>query len=170
MSAFDPRRILEVLHAHEVDYVLVGGLGGALHGSPLPTLDVDIVPSLEKSNLDRLADALNEMETVMRVASDPFEIKLEFTGRSLQKWLIEFRFLNLATRYGRLDLIERPAGTAGYRDLAPNASGERIGDFEVRLAALEDIIRSKSASDRERDRQQLPTLRRLLERKRPENS
>jgi hypothetical protein len=34
--------------------------------------------------------------------------------------------------------------------------------FVVPVAALEDIIRSKEAADREKDRQVLPTLRLLL--------
>jgi hypothetical protein len=36
----------------------------------------------------------------------------------------------------------------------------------VRVAALEDIIRSKEAANRDKDRQALPTLRLLLEKAR----
>jgi hypothetical protein len=36
----------------------------------------------------------------------------------------------------------------------------------VPVAALEDIIRSKEAANREKDRQALPTLRSLLEKRR----
>ena len=38
-----------------------------------------------------------------------------------------------------------------------------LEDVEVRTASLADVIRSKEAAGRERDRQALPTLRRLLE-------
>lgn len=141
-----------------------------LHGSPLPTTDIDIVPALDKSNLDRLAAALKELDAVMMTGDAREAVQLRFTGKSLQKWLVEFRLLNLRTRYGRLDLIYRPAGTEGYRELASNAKSERIGEIEIRLAALEDIIRSKQAVARERDLEQLPTLRRLLERKQGEET
>lgn len=45
---FDPERILQVLHAHEIGYVLVGGLAATLHGSPAVTYDVDIVAALAR--------------------------------------------------------------------------------------------------------------------------
>lgn len=164
---FDPRQILEVLFRHKVQYVLVGGIAGTLHGSPLPTEDVDIVPALEKTNLDRLAAALRELDAVIVASDAPDGLPLEFTGKSLQKWIVDFHFLNLQTRFGRLDLLYRPAGTSGFRDLASSAKAQQLGVIEVRVAALEDIIRSKQAAARERDLTHLPTLRRLLERKRP---
>lgn len=105
----------------------------------------------------------------MMASDEPEGVELDFSGKSLQKWLVDFRFLNLSTRFGRLDLLYRPAGTEGYRDLASNAKTELIAEVEVRLAALEDIIRSKQAAGRERDLQHLPTLRRLLERKNEED-
>jgi hypothetical protein len=165
---FDPRRMLEIFAKHRVEYVVVGGIGGALHGSPMSTDDVDIVPDLKKTNLDSLAAALNEMNARIQSSEAPEGIAVQFTGKDLQKWIVDFRFLNLSTDYGKLDLIHRPSGTAGYRDLARNAETLQVGDLGVRIAALEDIIRSKQAVARERDLAQLPTLRMLLEKKRAE--
>jgi hypothetical protein len=161
---FNPRRILEILSAHDVEYVVVGGIGAVLHGSPMSTFDLDIVPAMSRSNLSRLADALRELKAVARAAGEGEGVKLDFTGKSLNKWLVEFRFLNLRTSFGDLDLLYRPAGTRGYSDLAAGAQEEQIGEIGVRVASLEDIIRSKQAAARDRDLEQLPTLRRLLER------
>ena len=33
MTEFDPDRLLQVLHQHDVRYVLIGGLAAALRGS-----------------------------------------------------------------------------------------------------------------------------------------
>ena len=55
-----------------------------------------------------------------------------------------------------------PSGTKGYADLAERAETVDIGDVEVRVAALEDIVRSKAAAGREKDEVVLPTLHRLL--------
>lgn len=38
-EAFGFREILEVLTRHGVEFVVVGGLAGVLHGSPIPTRD-----------------------------------------------------------------------------------------------------------------------------------
>ena len=165
MTQFNPRRMLETLAKHGVDFVLVGGLGGALHGSPMSTDDVDIVPSLKKTNLDSLAAALNEMNARLMSSEAPEAIRAHFTAKDLQKWIVDFRFLNLVTDYGNLDLIHRPSGTGGFQELFTSADELDIGGTKVRVAALEDIIRSKQAVARERDLAQLPTLRLLLDQK-----
>lgn len=165
MTAFDPEGILRVLARHGVDYIIVGGIGGVLHGSPLSTNDVDIVPALKKTNVEALATALKELNARMMAEGVPGGVKVQWTGKGLQKWIVDFQFLNLETDLGRLDLIHRPGGTRGYRDLATKAEPVFLDDIEVRVAALEDIIRSKQAVGRERDLEHLPTLRLLLENK-----
>lgn len=163
---FDPTEILRVLGRHRVDHIVIGGIGGVLHGAPMSTDDVDIVPALQKANLDSLADALNELDARILVADEPDGLKVDFTGKRLRRWIVDFRFLNLTTKFGRLDLLYKPGGTTGYLDLAANAESFDIEGLEIRVAALEDIIRSKQAVARDRDLEQLPTLRMLLESKR----
>jgi hypothetical protein len=164
---FDPEHILKTLARHRVDLILVGGIGGVLQGSPLATRDVDIVPETSKANLDLLAVALNELNARLMSADAPGgSIRLEWTGKDLQRWIVDFRFLNLATDYGQLDLIHRPGGTDGYGDLARGAVVVAVDDVEIKVAALEDIIRSKGAVGRERDLEQLPTLQQTLEARR----
>ena len=162
---FAPRKILEILERHNVAYVLVGGVAGTLHGSPLSTDDLDIVPDLSQGNLDSLARALNAMNARIRAADYPEGIAAEFTGKRLKKWVVEFRFLNLTTDFGRLDVMQRPGGFTGYEELATNAERLEVGSLEIAVAALEDIIRSKETVARERDLAQLPTLKKLLEKK-----
>lgn len=161
--AFRPRRLLEVLESHEVEYVLIGGVASALHGAPFTTVDLDAVPAPESSNLDRLAAALDDLDAVLRDAETPEGIRIEWSGHLLKKALADFRFLRFDTRHGYLDLLHRPAGTKGFSDLARDAIDLDLGTVRVRVAALEDIIRTKQAAGRPRDLEQLPTLRRLLE-------
>lgn len=161
---FDPKRILKTLARHGVDAIVVGGIGGVLHGSPVLTDDVDVVPLLKTTNLDALADALNELNARLMSAEAPGgSIAIDWRGKDLQRWIVDFRFLNLATDHGQLDLIHRPGGTTGYDDLAKAARVVEVDDVEIKVAALEDIIRSKEAVARQRDLEQLPTLRLLLE-------
>lgn len=163
-SPFQPKKILEVLHKHDVKCVVLGGLAGTMYGSNLPTSDVDICPSLVTSDLDRLAAALKELNAVAMAEGEPGGLKLDWTGRNLKKWLADVKFFNLMTHYGQLDLIYCPAGTQGYRDLAKSAQVKNLGEgVEIRVAALGDVIRSKQAAGRQRDLEQLPTLRKLLE-------
>jgi hypothetical protein len=65
---------------------------------------------------------------------------------------------------GRVDISWLPSGTRGYPDLVQDALAYELDDIVVPVASLADVIRSKEAAGRERDRTALPTLRLLLER------
>ncbi|GEM_PF-2496763 len=56
-----------------------------------------------------------------------------------------------------------PSGTHGYDDLRRDATELEILGVHVPLASLADIIRSKEAADRPKDRLTLPMLRRILD-------
>jgi hypothetical protein len=158
--AFDPEAMLRVLQKHRVDYVLIGGLAASLHGSPHVTTDVDITPSRDAANLERLAAALVELDARIRAEGEPAGLPFDRSPRLLAGMAM----LNLTTRHGDLDIAFEPAGTRGYEDLRRNALEIRIRRTRVVLAALADVIRSKEAAGREKDRLTLPTLRRLLDR------
>lgn len=157
---FDPAAILRILEEHGVRYVLIGGLAGTLYGSPHVTTHVDITPDDGRDNLERLAAALEELDARVRTEGEPEGLPFDRSAEMLQRSEI----LNLTTRFGDLDLTFRPAGTDGYDDLRRGALEMEIHDTTVTVAALADVIRSKEASGREKDRLTLPTLRRLLER------
>ncbi|HET9783645.1 MAG TPA: hypothetical protein VFP94_01675 [Terriglobales bacterium] len=63
-------RLLRTLHAHQVQFILVGGLSAVLQGAPVHTQDVDIVPLREPENLTRLLAALQELGAVYRTQPD----------------------------------------------------------------------------------------------------
>jgi predicted nucleotidyltransferase len=159
-APFDPEAILRVLGDHGVRYVLVGGLAATLYGSPYVTTDVDIAPDRSPDNLRTLANALEEVEARMRVEGEPNGLPFDRSAEMLAR----LEILNLTTRYGDLDIAFVPTGTRGYDDLRRNAIELTIHDTQIVVAALADVIRSKQASNREKDRLTLPTLRRLLER------
>ena len=160
---YRPDKILEVLERHRVVYVVIGGLAAEIHGSPYITRDVDVTPARNRENFAKLASALIELEARLRVPGldEPIEVPLD--ERSFQQgttW-------TYVTKHGNLDVALLPDGTRGYEDLRRAATWERItDDLEVSVAALSDVIRSKEAAGREKDRVVLPALRQVLERSR----
>ncbi len=159
MPRFQPEELLRTLERFGVRYVVIGGVGATLHGSPLPTRDADICPSGDARNLEHLAAALREMEARIRTEDAPEGLPFACDAHFLR----QMKLLNLTTRFGDLDLSFAPSGTGGYEDLSPRSVRYDLGEgLVVPVAALEDIIRSKEATDREKDRQALPTLRLLL--------
>jgi len=71
---------------------------------------------------------------------------------------------NLTTRYGDLDITVTPSGTFGYDDLRREAIDIEIRGVHVKLASLADVVRSKEAAGRDKDRRALPVLRELVAR------
>jgi hypothetical protein len=63
---FQLRKLLERLVEHDVEFVIVGGLAGVLHGSPINTQDVDIVYKISEANAERLLRALASLDAVFR--------------------------------------------------------------------------------------------------------
>ncbi len=88
VHALDTERIIRVLGAHDVEYVLVGGLAALAQGSTIATADADVLPQLDTANLERLLDALEELRAALLVgekrqameAGDPWEA-MELNGR-----------------------------------------------------------------------------------------
>lgn len=160
MGVFAPQEILAALDRHGVRYVVIGGLAAILHGAPHVTTDVDIVPEEALRNLERLSVVLRELNAKIRVAGEEDGVPFGHDADSLAR----VRIWNLVTDVGNLDITFQPSGTYGYEDLRRDAVRMTVRGVEVPVAALADVIRSKEAADRQRDRAILPTLRRILER------
>jgi len=154
-----PDKLLAVLREHGVRFVLVGGFAAVIHGSPYVTTDVDVVPERTEANLERLSDALDAMHARVWTAAEPEGLPFGHDARSL----LDVKVWNLVTDHGRLDLTFVPSGTTGYDDLVRDAVELSILGVKVDVASLADVIRSKEAAGREKDRLVLPVLRRLLE-------
>lgn len=169
MAEFDPVSTLRVLVRHRVDFVVIGGIAARLRGAPLLTQDVDVTPASDRNNMRRLAAALEDLEARLRTATEPEGVPFPFDPRLLEtatEW-------TLATKFGDLDLAVSPAGTHGYEDLIRDAESLTVAlepRLEVMVASLSDVIRSKEAAGREKDRAALPLLRRTLEELGPDQS
>ena len=156
---FSPLELFEALDRAGVEYVVIGGLAATLHGSPLRTNDADISPARTAANADRLAAALAALGAKLRTTAEPFGVDFPLDGA----FLLATDTWSLVTTAGNLDIAWEPAGTRGYDDLRAGAVRYELGGLDVLVASLLDVIRSKQAANREKDRQALPTLRRLAE-------
>jgi hypothetical protein len=144
-----------------VQYVLIGALGARMQGFPRVTADADVTPERSPANLERLAAALRELGAKISTETVPEGLAFDCTPAMLARaetW-------NLVTRAGRLDLAFVPAGTTGYDDLAPKAIHFSVFDADLAVARLEDILRSKIAADRSKDRQDVLIIREMLARR-----
>jgi hypothetical protein len=154
---FRPEEMLRVLADHGVRSVLIGGFAAVIHGSPYVTTDIDVVPEATEENLELLSSALRELHAKVWTPNDPDGLAFDHDPASLAANQI----MNLVTDFGRLDITFEPSGTAGYEDVARDAVRLTILGVKVDVASLADVIRSKEAAGRDKDRLALPVLRRL---------
>lgn len=160
MSAFDPERILRALAGRCVSYVLVGATAARLQGFPRLTADADITPARDNENLDRLAAALRDLHARVYTESVPEGLPFSCDGARLAR----SKLWNLITDAGRIDIVFEPSGTQGFEDLARSVVTFQVFGIDVRAACLEDILRSKQASNRLQDQQDVIVLREMLRR------
>ena len=155
---FDPVRICEILNEEGVDYVVIGGMAAVIHGSALPTRDVDVVPARDSTNLDRLAHALRRMNAMIRTSDEPVPAPLD--GALLGS--VPF-ILNLVSDFGDIDLTFAPAGGPdGFAGWRSHALRLEIADgVSVYVGSLDDVIASKRAANRPKDQRDLPYLESL---------
>lgn len=162
MAEYDPVGILRVLHDHRVRFVVIGGVAARLQGAPLITQDLDVTPAADRANLRALAEALTALGARLRTPKEPDGVSFPITAEMLaaaDAW-------TLITSRGDLDLAFTPDGTGGYRDLAASSDMLQVSDdppLRVSVASLADVIRSKEAAGRAKDRAAMPLLRQTLE-------
>ncbi len=161
ISPLDPERLIRALNRHKVQFVLIGALAARLHGFPRLTADADITPANDATNLERLATALRELKAKVYTESVPEGLRFDCSAATLKR----ARMWNLVTNAGRLDIAFSPAGTKGYTDLAKGAVKFEAFGVHFLASSIDDIIRSKEAAGRPKDREDVVLLRALKRRR-----
>ena len=62
--------LLQRLHAHNVEFVLVGGFAAVVHGGTLLTRDLDVCCRFSEENLRRIGAAVVDLHPVHRTRPD----------------------------------------------------------------------------------------------------
>jgi hypothetical protein len=140
----DERYLTELVHAlHEVglEAIVVGATAAVLQGAPVMTQDIDLLVRTTKRNEEKIAALANllggswfrvsQLSSVRTLVGTPLQVDLLFDA--LPGGL---RFESLKSRAHRL----------------------RVGSHDALVADLADVIASKRAADRPKDRVHLPLL------------
>jgi hypothetical protein len=161
-DALDPVPLLEYLHEHGVEHIVVGGFAVNAHGFIRVTKDLDVVPRPTEENLTRLSKALRDLDATVLDAGDfePQELPMDPT---LPADLAQGGNFCLLTRIGRLDVMQWLSGIDTddlYAEFDPEAVDGTVEGVPVRVCGLEHLRAMKRAAGRPQD---LEDLRRLGE-------
>jgi len=153
--------ILQRLVARGVDFVVIGGIAGVLHGSSRATFDLDVCFATDRANLEALGEVLVGLDARLKGVEEsvPFVPDAATLRRA--------EVLTLDTAAGELDVLAKPSGAPRYDVLRRRAERYDLGGFSVLVASLDDLIAMKQAAGRPKDRadvDELETIRRLRRR------
>lgn len=149
---FDPVGLFKLLQDHKVDFVVIGGIAAAIHGSPSVTQDLDVCYSLGPENLEKLAAALKAGEAKLRGAPDDLPFQLDAAT------LLAGDHFTFSTKFGDFAILGNPVGSGGYDGLKSTAQLVDLEDIEVPVASLDSLMQMKRASGRAKELYELEIL------------
>jgi hypothetical protein len=154
----DDKALLSRLQSHEVDFVIIGGVCGLMHGVPLVTKDLDICCCFASDNLRRLESAVGDLHPFHRMAAT--KLPLELTDELCSR----LKNLYLQTDLGILDCLSEVAGVGSYEQAVERSVTYRLSYGAFRILSIDALIAAKEAVGRERDREAVRYLRAIKER------
>jgi len=157
----DFRALVQALSEGRVDFIIIGGLAAAVHGSARLTQDVDCLYSRAPANLERLVAALGAHAPYLRGAPPglPFEWSVATIERGLN--------FTLTTDLGDLDLLGEIPGGGDYDALRRQAVEVDLFGRRCLCLGLAPLIRVKRAAGRPKDLEALAELEALLDERGP---
>lgn len=155
-----PAGLLAALRSGDVAFVLLGVAAAGLRTgrrleAPEPPA---ICPADDRANLVALCGVLAAIAARLRTPDGLGTLPFDRTPAEL----LSRDVTPLSTTEGDLDVMLRPAGTGGYRDLVRGASTIAVQGMDVPVVALADLVRHLEAAGI--DRTVVHALRRLVER------
>jgi len=158
------KEIVSTLNRAEVRYLVAGGLAVAAHGYGRLTYDVDLVISLEASNVVKAFQSLESLG---------YQPRVPVTGEQLadaslrREWIEQkgMRVLNLfsdAHRETPVDIfVYEPFD---FEDAYSGAMAEELEDgITVRFVDIQTLIGMKEGTGRAKDRDDVEHLRKIAE-------
>ncbi len=135
---------------HRLEAVMIGNAAAALHGAPVTTLDIDFMFRKTPTNLTKLKAVARDFAATIFQPYYPVSglYRLANDDQGLQ-----------------LDFMARIDGIRSFEGLRSRAELIEFGQYKLYVASLADIIASKRAANRDRDRAVLEILEKTLEQK-----
>ncbi len=131
-----------VFNKYNIKYLFIGKGAAILYGYPGTTQDVDIFPKKSRKNCLNLIEALKELG---------FDL-----DDKIQEAIIEGKdFIQIRLGPFPLDIAFAPDGIESFEEAQKRME---VIDGRFPCASIDDIIASKKAAKRQRDKEELPRL------------
>lgn len=134
--------LANVFLKHKVDYLIIGKSGAIIYGFPDTTQDIDIFPKKITDNGRKIVASLKELG---------FNI-----DRRLEEAIMSGKdFIQIRGGPFDIDLIFAPDGLESFDKIK---NGSVLVEKKYPVASINDIIKSKKAASRQKDKEVLTRL------------
>jgi predicted nucleotidyltransferase len=151
--------LLKYLLENKLDFVLIGGFAGVLHGSSSVTKDVDICALLSTEQIDKLRQILRPLNPKHRMTPQ----KLSFMTNPIGNQVLNNLYLD--TDLGQLDILTEVKGVGGFEEIATRSVTVEVFGYPCKIMSMDDLIASKKAMGRDKDKIVLRELEIIRKRK-----
>jgi hypothetical protein len=142
----DFEEFIELLNKNEVKYVIVGAYAISFHGRPRNTGDIDFFISNSKGNIENLLTTLKEF------GFDSLKLTVDDFGGD--------KMLQLGYEPNRIDILTDISGIT-FAKAWNNREKGIYGHQTTYFISLDDLIKNKKASNRNKDISDLELLEKL---------
>jgi hypothetical protein len=137
--------VLAAVRKVRLEAIVVGSVAGVLQGSPVTTQDLDLLVRDTPANRKKIAALGAALGCRPRPISElSSALRLDLPAATVDL------------------LFDRLPGNLSFQALRARSLAMPLGEGTALVARLEDVIASKVASGRPKDRAQLPVLRETL--------
>jgi len=151
------KALLSRLKEQKVEFVIIGGVCGVLHGASLVTLDLDICCRFSRENLRRIETAVKDLHPRHRLTAG--KLPLELTDELCNS----LKNIYLNTDWGILDCLSEVAGIGDYEQVLQRSIPYGMSYGEFRILNLDALIVAKAAAGRQKDLDAIRLLQAIKE-------
>lgn len=139
--------LAKALRVARLEAIVIGNSASMLNGAPVTTQDIDLLIRDTRTNRRKLLRFAEEIGG---------SVPMPVSELSKVEWIEGRLAVPVEIHYDRI------SGGLTFSSIRSRAQIVDVGDEKLRVAALSDIIRSKQAAARPKDRAVLPILRDTL--------
>jgi hypothetical protein len=148
--------LLQLLLENDVDFVLIGGFAGVVHGSTQVTRDLDICSLVTPAQVVKLRDVLKDLHPRHRM--NPSSKPSFLTD---PKDLSNLRNIYLETDLGVLDIISEVTEVGDFDQVKKNSVEIDLFGQKCKVMSVDALIRAKEKMGRPKDKLVVAELKAL---------
>jgi predicted nucleotidyltransferase len=156
----DLKALLQRLLEHKIDFVLIGGFAGTVHGITLVTQDLDICVAITEGEVAKLREALKDIHPKHRM--DP-SFKPSFLD--YPKDLTGVNNIYLETDLGVLDILSSSEPAGDFKEIKSRSVQITLYGHKCNVISIDDLIKIKESMKRPKDLQAVEELKLIRDRK-----